>query len=73
MSFPTLERNGISISRIDAILSSCQADPETLAALGLSLGSPILVYEHRPTPAMTARFSAARPCPVVIGYPIRTN
>jgi GntR family transcriptional regulator len=46
MSFPTLERNGISIDRIDAILSSCQADPETAAALGLSLGSPILVYEH---------------------------
>jgi GntR family transcriptional regulator len=46
MSFPTLERNGISISRIDAILSSRQADLETAAALGLSLGNPILVYEH---------------------------
>lgn len=46
MSFPTLERNGISIDRIDAILSTRQADPETAAALGLSLGSPLLVYEH---------------------------
>jgi GntR family transcriptional regulator len=46
MSFPTLERNGISIDRIDAILLSHQADPDTAAALGVSLGSPILVYEH---------------------------
>jgi GntR family transcriptional regulator len=46
MSFPTFERNGISISRIDAILSSRQADPDIPTALGLSLGSPLLVYEH---------------------------
>jgi hypothetical protein len=33
MGFPTLERNGISIDQIEAILSSRQADPETAAAL----------------------------------------
>jgi GntR family transcriptional regulator len=46
MSFPTLEQHGISIERIDAILSSRQADPETATALGVTLGSPLLVYEH---------------------------
>jgi GntR family transcriptional regulator len=46
MTFPVLEQHGISIDRIDAILSSRQADAETAAALELSLGSPLLVYEH---------------------------
>ncbi|MCU0536961.1 MAG: GntR family transcriptional regulator [Hydrococcus sp. Prado102] len=46
MTFPILETHGISIDRIEAILSSRQADSEIAAALELSLGSPIVVYEH---------------------------
>jgi GntR family transcriptional regulator len=46
MTFPVLEQHGISIDRIEAIVSSRQADPDTAAALGLSLGSPLLVYDH---------------------------
>jgi GntR family transcriptional regulator len=46
MTFPVLEQHGISIDRIEAIISSRQADSETAATLGLSLGSPLLVYEH---------------------------
>jgi GntR family transcriptional regulator len=46
MTFPVLEQHGISIDRIEAILSSRQADAETATALDLSLGSPLLVYEH---------------------------
>jgi GntR family transcriptional regulator len=46
MTFPVLEQHGIPLDRIEAILSSRQADAETAAALGLSLGSPLLVYEH---------------------------
>lgn len=46
MTFPILEAHGISIDRIEAILSSRQADSEIATVLELSLGSPILVYEH---------------------------
>jgi GntR family transcriptional regulator len=46
MSFPVLEEKGISIDRIEAILLSRQADSETADALGLALGSPILVCDH---------------------------
>ncbi|OUC16529.1 MAG: hypothetical protein B0A82_01290 [Alkalinema sp. CACIAM 70d] len=46
MTFPVLEQHGISVDRIDALLSCRQADSETAAALGLTLGSPILVYHH---------------------------
>jgi GntR family transcriptional regulator len=46
MTFPVLEQHDIHLDRIEAILSSRQADAETAAALGLSLGSPLLVYEH---------------------------
>jgi GntR family transcriptional regulator len=46
MSFPVLEQHGISLDRIEAILSCRQSDSETAAILGLALGSPILVYEH---------------------------
>jgi GntR family transcriptional regulator len=47
MTFPILEKHGVSLDRIEAILSSRPADPETAAVLGVSLGSPILVYNHR--------------------------
>jgi GntR family transcriptional regulator len=46
MTFPTLEKHGISIDRIAARLSCRQADATTSELLGLTLGSPILVYEH---------------------------
>jgi GntR family transcriptional regulator len=46
MTFPVLEEQGVSIDRIEAILSSCQADREMAEMLGLALGSPLLVYEH---------------------------
>jgi GntR family transcriptional regulator len=46
MTFPVLEQHSISIDRIEAILSSRQADAETATALDLTLGSPLLVYEH---------------------------
>ncbi|MBD2326004.1 GntR family transcriptional regulator [Alkalinema sp. FACHB-956] len=46
MTFPLLEQQGISVDRIDALLSCRQADSETAADLGLPLGSPILVYHH---------------------------
>ncbi|MGI0492668.1 GntR family transcriptional regulator [Alkalinema pantanalense CENA528] len=46
MTFPVLEQHGISVDRIDALLSCRQADSETATDLGLPLGSPILVYHH---------------------------
>jgi GntR family transcriptional regulator len=46
MTFPVLEQHGISLDRIEAILSCRQADDDTATALGLAIGSPILVYEH---------------------------
>jgi GntR family transcriptional regulator len=46
MTFPILEQHGINIDRIEAILSTRQADAETASVLDLSLGSPLLVYEH---------------------------
>jgi GntR family transcriptional regulator len=46
MTFPVLEEQGIPIHRIAAVLSCRQADRETAEILGLSLGSPLLVYEH---------------------------
>ncbi len=46
MTFPVLEEQGIAIERIEAMLSSRQADKQTADVLGLDLGSPLLVYEH---------------------------
>ena len=46
MTFPTLEKNGVTIERIEALLSTRQADRDMADMLDLSLGSPLLVYEH---------------------------
>jgi GntR family transcriptional regulator len=46
MTFPVLEEHGIVIERLEAMLSSRQADRQTADVLGLDLGSSLLVYEH---------------------------
>jgi len=44
MTFPTLERNGVPIDRIDATLECTRADYETSEYLEVPLGDPLLVY-----------------------------
>lgn len=46
MTFPTLERHGIPIQRIDATLESTHADAELSQYLEVPLGGPILVYRY---------------------------
>jgi GntR family transcriptional regulator len=46
MTFTTLERHGISISKIDAVIECTQADYETSAQLEVPLGHPLIVYRH---------------------------
>lgn len=46
MTFPILEQNGVSISRIEANLASTQADYETSQYLDVVIGSPLLVYAY---------------------------
>jgi GntR family transcriptional regulator len=44
MTFPTLERNGIRISKIEAVLECMRADQQLSAHLAVPLGEPLLVY-----------------------------
>lgn len=44
MTFPILERNGISIERIEATFESTRADRELSTHLDIPLGEPLLVY-----------------------------
>jgi GntR family transcriptional regulator len=46
MTFPTLEKNGIIIEKIDAVIECTQADYETSERLGVMLGHPLIVYRH---------------------------
>lgn len=46
MTFPVLEQNGVSISRIEATLASTQADYETSQYLDVAIGNPLLVYSY---------------------------
>ena len=46
MTFPILEQNGVSITRIEANLASIQADYETSQYLDVAVGSPLLVYAY---------------------------
>jgi GntR family transcriptional regulator len=44
MTFPTLEQNGVAITRIEATLECTHADRETSHYLNVPLGHPLLVY-----------------------------
>jgi len=44
MTFPTLERNGIHISKIEASLECTRADQQLSECLAVPLGEPLLVY-----------------------------
>jgi GntR family transcriptional regulator len=46
MTFPTLERHGLEIQRIEANLESAPADTELSQYLDVPLGGPILVYRY---------------------------
>jgi len=46
MTFPTLERNGVSIARIAATLECTRSRYETSEHLDLLLGEPLLVYSY---------------------------
>ncbi|MGG6296672.1 GntR family transcriptional regulator [Leptolyngbya sp. AN02str] len=46
MTFPILERHGIAIDHISAILECTHADPEISQYLDVPLGHPLLVYRH---------------------------
>ncbi|PSB11371.1 GntR family transcriptional regulator [filamentous cyanobacterium CCP2] len=46
MTFPVLEKNGITIDRIEATLECTHADHEISQYLTVPLGSPLLVYCH---------------------------
>jgi GntR family transcriptional regulator len=46
MTFPTLEKHGISIDKIDATIECTQADYETSECLEVPLGHPLIVYRH---------------------------
>jgi len=44
MTFPTLERNGVQISKIEASLECTRADQQLSEHLAVPLGEPLLVY-----------------------------
>lgn len=44
MTFPTLERNGVAIERIEATLECTRAGYEASEYLGVPLGDPLIVY-----------------------------
>ncbi len=46
MTFTTLEKHGVSIEKIDAVIECTQADYETSEQLEVPLGHPLLVYQH---------------------------
>lgn len=46
MTFPTLERNGIPIEKIDATIECTHADYETSDYLEVPLGNPLIVYQY---------------------------
>lgn len=46
MTFPVLERNDISISRVEAVIECQNADPEMSDYLNVPLGYSLLVYRH---------------------------
>jgi GntR family transcriptional regulator len=46
LTFTTLEKHGISIEKIDAVIESTQADYEIGEQLEVSLGHPLIVYRH---------------------------
>ncbi len=46
MTFTTLERNGMTIDKIDATIECTQADYETSEQLEVTLGHPLIVYRH---------------------------
>lgn len=46
LTFTTLEKHGIYIQKIDALIECTQADYETSEQLEVSLGHPLIVYRH---------------------------
>jgi GntR family transcriptional regulator len=60
MTFPTLEKNGVLIDRIEATFESAHANHELSQQLDLPLGSPLLTYRY------TAYTKGDRP--IVYGY-----
>lgn len=44
MTFPVLEKNGVTIEQIEATLECTRADAETSRYLNVPLGDPLLVY-----------------------------
>jgi GntR family transcriptional regulator len=44
MTFPILEKNGVTIERIEALLECTRANPEMSQHLNVPLGDPLLVY-----------------------------
>ncbi|BAS54985.1 UbiC transcription regulator-associated domain protein [Leptolyngbya boryana NIES-2135] len=46
LTFTTLEKYGICIQKIDAVIECTQADYETGEQLEVSLGHPLIVYRH---------------------------
>ncbi len=46
MTFPTLEKHGVMIEKVDAVIECTQADYETSERLGVMLGHPLIVYRH---------------------------
>ncbi len=46
MTFPTLERHGIAIERLAALLECTRADAEIADCLEVPLGEPLIVYRY---------------------------
>ncbi len=46
MTFITLEKHGVKIEKIDAVIECTQADYETSEQLEVPLGHPLIVYQH---------------------------
>ncbi|MEL6353024.1 MAG: GntR family transcriptional regulator [Cyanobacteria bacterium J06627_28] len=46
MTFPTLEKHAIALTRIDAIIECTHADYETSSYLEVPLGYPLIVYRY---------------------------
>ncbi len=62
MTFTTLEKHGLSIAKIDALIECTQANYETSELLEVPLGHPLIVYRH------TAYLDGN--CPIVHGESI---
>jgi GntR family transcriptional regulator len=46
MTFTTLEKHGVNIEKIDAVIECTQANYETSEQLEVPLGHPLIVYQH---------------------------